>query len=116
MIRVGRYDAFDKWEILCRYWQDVDSVSDIGVDKFGRPRLPEWHANALRAGLTACSDYVWIKTRALGPMSEPTGSCGDVDDVGAELWRLLREIGYDELQARARRLAEAVTERGFRAA
>jgi hypothetical protein len=28
MVRQGRDDASEKWEILCRYWQDPNSVAD----------------------------------------------------------------------------------------
>ena len=53
MIRLGRYDAFDKWEILCRYWEDRASLPDFGVDRFERPLVQHWDAIALADGTKA---------------------------------------------------------------
>jgi hypothetical protein len=53
MIRMDRYDAFDKWDILCRYWADRSAVPDIGVDRLNRPRLPRWNEVAAFFGTAA---------------------------------------------------------------
>jgi hypothetical protein len=116
MIRVGRYDAFDKWEILCRYWEDHGSVADLGVDKFNRPLLPGWHSAAAWGGAAFCFDYIRLKAIALGSgvPAEAPGS-GAADDVNREMSRLLHEIGQEKLQGRVGELAQTITAAGFRA-
>jgi hypothetical protein len=115
MIRVGRYDAFDKWEILCRYWQDNRAVPDPGVDKFDRPLLPGWERIARARGSAACFDYLRAKVDSLRS-SSPDDAVGDGRDIDREISRLLQQIGYDELQARARHLAKTIALPGFHAA
>ena len=115
MIRVGRYDAFDKLTILNRHWADPGAVGDIGADKFGRPRLPHWHAIAAAAGRRACADYIRAKINTLR-----AGGGGDTEATGErishEIAQLIGQIGDLALQARVDEVAQTITTAGFDAA
>jgi hypothetical protein len=114
MIRLGPYDAYDKWEIVCRYWADRAAPPDPGLDKLKRPRLPRWDHIAASRGTAACLDYLRIKTRSL----EAAGAADNPVDGGEavinrEVAALAREIGHQEIQRRVIRLAEAIPANGF---
>ena len=114
MIRIGDYDAFDKWELLCRHWQDRGSVPDPGVDKFGRPRLVRWETAAVESATAAVFDY--IRFRATGSTSGPEGGEGAVADqssIRQETAALWREFGNGGLGAMTRQFAEAIASDGF---
>jgi len=53
MIRIGRYSAHEKWDILCRHWADPVSIVDPRSGKNGRSVLPRWHQAATEGGTLA---------------------------------------------------------------
>jgi hypothetical protein len=112
MIQFDRYDACDKWQLLCRYWQDRGAPPDIGLDRLGRPWLPRWDRAAARAGAAACSDYIRLKAASL-QQAAAVEQAPDATAVNREIARMLQVIGYAELQRRVRQLAEAIPARGF---
>ena len=112
MIRLGRYDAFDKWDILCRYWQDNDSVGDIGLDKFERPRLPNWHAVAATGGTRACYAYLHARASGAGP---ETADDINAPDPAEEIPHLVARHGLGGLEAHVRQLVATITGGGFAA-
>jgi hypothetical protein len=113
MIRIGRYDAFDKWSILCRYWEDNALVPDLGCNKFERPRLTVWHEAAARSAGRACIDYLRGKADGLrGALPEASNLPGRADSVHAEIASLLRQMSYADLQMRVLAFAQAMTQPG----
>jgi hypothetical protein len=114
MIRLGPYDPYDKWEIVCRYWADRAAPTDPGVDKLKRPRLPRWDHIASSRGTAACLDYLRLKARSLAATAaaeNPTD--GGEAVINREIATLAGEIGHQEIQARVIRLAEAIPAHGF---
>ena len=95
MIRMGRYDALDKWEIICRAW--AGEVIDVGHNRIGNPSLPEWQSSAIHGGWRHCDQYIRLKCAGL-----EAGTAGHVD-LDAELQRLLGDIDQVEILARVRR-------------
>lgn len=112
MIRVGRYDAFDKWQILCRHWADPGAVGDLGVDKFNRPRLARWQAIAAAAGAAACAEYIRMKILALLAGASTDGDRPDAE-CNREIAALLQQMAEWELQARVAEVAARITAAGF---
>ncbi len=114
MKRVGLYDAFDKWEILCRYWEDRDSAAGIGADKVDRPLVPKWQRLATACGLRVGIDY--LSARLDSPRLPP-GFVGNTQppeaSVAAEIARLAVQFDPAWLKSRYRLLVEAITTRGF---
>jgi hypothetical protein len=117
MIRLGRYDAYDKWEILCRHWADPASVTDPIVDKWNAPALPHWQDLALAGGTYACGDYIDAKLLWLQSSggAEPTVAQSDDSTIHPELARLAAQLGRNELRSRVRKLGSAIAKGGFRA-
>lgn len=109
MIRIGDYDAFAKWEFLCRYWEDRDSVSDPGVDKFGRPRLSRWQATAVESATGAIFDYIRFRANAATDGATGAAECA----ISQEMALLWKEFGNGGLAAMTRQFAEAITLRGL---
>lgn len=109
MIQFGQYDAFDKWEILCAYWMDRKAVPELGVDKFKRPRLPRWEAAALAAGNSACIEYLRAKVKSFDGFRPPS----EDDRIGGEIYRLIKELGYAELQKAVGGVGAAIAEGGL---
>lgn len=111
MIRFGRYDVFDKWDIVCRSSATPDL--DVGTDRHGKILLPEWQVTAFAGGSRACRDYLRLKCEALarGAAGEP-GDNGDESELNRALSRLLAEIGAEEFEARSFRLVDALREQG----
>ena len=117
MIRIGRYDALDKWEFVCRHWEHKNSLPDLGVDKFDRPRLSRWDAMAVSSGSAACLDYIRLKARSLTTGATPgEPPAADESPIACEIARLLKQLGSSGLENLVRELAEAITRQGFRAA
>jgi hypothetical protein len=119
MIRMGRYDVFDKWEIVRRSWAEDGPAIDVGVDRHGRPLLQEWQLAAFSGGAGArrsvrgavgyCRDYIRLKCEALNSgVPAEVGGNGEDSDLNGELSRLLQEIGYDEFQARSLRFIDGI--------
>lgn len=111
MIRLGRYDVFDKWEIVCRSWAGGEAAAiDVGVNRHGnRKLLPDWQFAAFAGGNRYCANYARLKCESLD--SEMSGSAiGNDDDAGvdAEFSRLLREIGPGEFRDRTGRLIDSI--------
>src|SRR5579872_1963699 len=110
MIRTGAHNAADKWEILCRYWQDPASVSEPIVDKWNRPALPEWQDLALAGGRYACSAFI----EQLLHSPNPTNDREDGDDsVTREVRDLAERFGYEELRELVRQLGPTIAASGF---
>jgi hypothetical protein len=112
MIRMGRYDVFDKWEIVCRSW--AGEVIDVGTDRYGDPLLPAWQLAAFGGGSSSCHDYIRLQCEVLNPgaRNAEVVDDGESGELNPELSLLLREIGYDELLARTIRLIEAIKSPG----
>jgi hypothetical protein len=110
MISMGRYDVFDKWNMVCRSWAGEGPAIDVGVDRHGRPLLSEWRSAAFRGVNSYYEDYIRLKCEALtsGIANAETGAEGDDGDLNGELSRLLQEIGYPEFRARSLRLLESL--------
>lgn len=109
MIRMGRYDVFDKWEIVCRSW--AGEVIDVGVNRHGNKQLlPEWQWAAFAGGNRYCHDYLRLKCEALnyGLPAAATGDDCEDSELNEELSRLLQEIGYGEFHARSLKLIEGI--------
>jgi hypothetical protein len=120
MIRVGRYDAFDKWEILCRYWENKESVRDIGADRWGRSLIAKWHDKATAFGTRCSLEYIAEKVRSRkvepGAASHPVdGSTGIEEEsfVYAEITRLWAHLGLAKLQSSVRELVQTTTHSGY---
>ena len=112
MIRIGRYDMFDKWDIVCRSWSGDGPTIDTGTDRDGRPSLPQWLSEALPAGSRACQDYIRLRWEAIDggvAAAEP----GDDGELNQEISGLLRELGYVEFRARSLRLIDGIKSSGF---
>lgn len=110
MVRVGRYDVFDKWSVVCRSWRGEDV--DVGVDRHNRPLLPLWELAAFAGGKSHCRDYLRLKLESLDAIGLATGADLGDGDLNGELSRLLWEIGHSELQARCDRLIETMKSSG----
>src|SRR5437016_12047668 len=109
MIRLGPYDAYDKWEIVCRYWADRAAPPDPGVDRLKRPRLPRWDYIAASRGTAACLDYLRLKTRSLDAAAAAENPAdSDAAAINREITALAGEIGHQEIQRRVIRLAKAI--------
>lgn len=118
MIRIGRYDAFDKWELLCRYWESKNMLPGLGDDKFGRPRLPRWHDVAMSSGTAACLDYIVVRAQGLAgdPVAGQTATPGAASPIAREIALLSKRIGVGDFRELPGQLAEAIAEAGFAAA
>jgi hypothetical protein len=119
MIRLGRYDVLDKWEIVCRSWAGDGPALDLGVNRHGNKQLlPEWQSAAFREGYSYCIDYIRLKCEALNYGVPNAGAAGDGEDdeLNEELSRLLQEVGYDEFRARGLRLVDGIKSSGVSAA
>src|SRR5437870_680035 len=118
MIRMGRYDPLDKWEIVSRSWAGHLPAKDLGVNRHGnKPLLPEWQSAAFRGGYNDCIDFIRLKCEALNYGLPNAAAAGDGEDgqLNGELSRLLQEIGYDEFRARGLRLIEGIRSSGVSA-
>lgn len=110
MIRLGRYDAFDKWALLCRHW--AGETIDAGTDRSDRPSLPQWASEAIWGGSRACIDYIRLKCEGLELAASDRGNGGEPSALNVELARLLREVGYTELRERSLRFIEGIKAAG----
>ena len=109
MIRLGRYDVIDKWDLLCRSWADPAAM-DLGLNRHGRPVLPDWRYLTFRAADNYVKDYIRRKCEAL---SDAAGNeVIEHSETNRELLALLKEIGFSELWARALRLVDDIRARG----
>ena len=115
MIRMGCYDVFDKWEIVCHSW--AGEAIDVGLNRHGsKPALLEWQWAAFRGGSDACLDYLRLKCEALNygyPAATGADDRGEESELSRELSRLLREIGYGELRTRCLRSIEGIKASGI---
>jgi hypothetical protein len=110
MIRIGRYDAHDKWDILCRYWVDPAAVPPI-IDKRDGPALPNWQDLALAGGRYACDHYLELKLAALGAM---TGTDAvTAPGIDGELAALKQRFGYAGCRELVSQIGPMIVERGF---
>ena len=115
MIRIGRYDAFEKWTILSRSWKDPASVPDPGLDKFGRQRLKTWHQAAVRAGRRACESYIRARVDGMsGGRSDDAllPSAGQEDPVGGEIGQFVQRVGQADLVGQVIDFAETIPSSG----
>jgi hypothetical protein len=114
MIRVGLYDAYDKWEILCRSWANPALVTDLFVDKWDRPVLPHWQALASWGGNAACIDYIEAKLLSLrsGVGAEPHSTQVN-GAINRELLQLAERLGESGRRDLARKFGQTITSAGF---
>ena len=116
MIRMGRYDALDKWEIVCRSWTGGEATAiDVGVNRHGnRQLLPDWQFAAFAGGNRYCSNYVRLKCDSLASESA-SGAPESADEAGVNKeWReFLEEIGAGEFRDRSSRLIDSINSEGF---
>ena len=111
MIRLGRYDVFDKWDIVCR--SSAAPTIDVGTDRHGKILLPEWQLTAFAGGGRACRDYLRLKCESLmADTAAESSDNGEESEVNRVMSRLLEEIGAAEVLARGLRLADAIGEHG----
>jgi hypothetical protein len=114
--RIGIYDALDKWELLCRSWEDREVAAAVGNDRFGLPLVPRWHDIALAHGRRFGLEYLQARLAVPRPKppkkahSAPTG--GDAS-IEAEITEAVARLGLAEAQARFRQLVDSLTS-GFR--
>jgi hypothetical protein len=107
MICVGRFSSTEKWEIICRYWQDPNAVADPNESKFGVASLPAWHASAFSGGGSACLESVHAIVARKKSVSEVPY------DVRREFIRLSRRIGRDALERHIDSFVNRITSGGF---
>jgi hypothetical protein len=107
MIRVGRYTAHDKWDTVCRFWSDPNSVTDPNSGRRGTPSLREWHAAAFIGGQKTVSSHITMLS-ALGP-----GDRVVPDD--SEILRVIGESGVDRMISMAGQLIDSIRGRGYQA-
>ncbi len=120
MKRIGVYDAFDKWDILCRYWEDRESAANIGTDEMNKPLVPKWNRVAMMCGFHFGFESLAGRLQSPRP-GMTTGVIGDPagaaePSVEAEIAQLAAQFGLAGLQSRFRGLVEAITGAGFQAA
>lgn len=107
MLRIGHHDAYDKWDILQRYWQDGAVVPDPGVNKFEQPCLPVWHDLACRSASRACLDYLRAKADGIDKgAADASAAAGSVHE---EVARLLHGADYADLQDRVLAFAAGIS-------
>jgi hypothetical protein len=105
MIRIGHYDAFDKWEIVCRNWRDPSAAHDPCVGRYGAAVLTEWGSAARIGGERALREY--LRLRAIAPEASgdfcgaevsrfSRGSVDRVDEIAIELVSRIKNQGYEE--------------------
>jgi len=58
MIQSGRFNALAKWEMLCRFWADQNSVTDPCAGRFNEPVFPRWQDDAIAGGKAAIREYL----------------------------------------------------------
>ncbi|HVB16747.1 MAG TPA: hypothetical protein VNF04_09455 [Stellaceae bacterium] len=117
MKRIGFYDAFDKWEILCRYWQDPETAAAVGVDRFKQSPVARWHQIAKERGTRFGLEYLSCRLAAPRPPT-PSGADGRSPappSVEAEIAQAAAHLGTGGLFSAFRRLVEAITASGFEA-
>jgi hypothetical protein len=121
VIRTGYYDAFDKWEILCRYWQDPGTAVAVGVDRFNLPILPRWHQVAKDRGTRFGIWYLAARLAMprLGAPGTPSAPGGPAQtpasSIEAEIVELAARHGPGSLQSQYRQLVNLITNSGFEA-
>lgn len=108
MIRMGRFDVIDKWDLLCRSWTQEPATIDLGLNRHGRPVLPDWRHLAFRAADGYVKDYIRRKCEALATGGIDDGAAADHSELNRELALLLKEIGYDEFWTRSVRFIDKI--------
>src|SRR5438046_1357267 len=109
MIRMGGYDAFDKWELVCRAWAG-EQIDDVGADRQGRPALAQWQIAAFEGGRAYClgdqrrsigwllADHDYVRLRGLEAQREAITRFvdgipdGGPSDLEPQLAARLREV------------------------
>lgn len=110
MIRIGAFDAFEKWEILSRHWAKKDVPSDLGVDKFNRPRLEQWHRAARSGGLAGCWEYILLNADRISRQETDQKSVAATENLQQETWRLFKELGHARLREMVERFVNRLTD------
>jgi transposase-like protein len=114
MRRTGRYDTFDKWEILRRSWEDGAAITDLGHDQWGRNLLDKWRRAASAGGRRGCVEYIQEKLRRSAAMPQKASPAPSDDSaaIGAEIERAVAEIGAGALQSAVRDFASSISDSG----
>lgn len=110
MRRIGFYDAIDKWELLCRYWQDRDSALLVGTDRFKIPLVPKWHDAAVAGGRRFGFEYLAARLTAPRPPT-PAESRAGVAAIGDAI--AAAEGAGKRPQVAYASLVDAITTSGF---
>jgi hypothetical protein len=117
VIRLGAYDADDKWEMLCRYWENPASVTESVVDKWNRPVLPHWAALGRWGGRDACVEYIRVGLLSTPPSAGAEPVIGYLDStVSGEMAQLAARVGDSGLRDLVHKLIDTITTSGFLAA
>jgi hypothetical protein len=115
--RIGIYDTFDKWQILCRYWHDPDTAKTVGSDRFDLPLVPRWHQIAEAHGRRFGLEYLQARMAVPRPQPPRDAASGLPAGLGpaieAEIAGSAARLGLAELQGRYSRLVDAITTNGF---